>query len=256
MATSDGLVGLPSGEATKELTLQWRRLIRTATAVAVLTSPVVYFFFREEAGTSRGWSLFWTFLAIIAFRGLMDIIMRRFIPWPSLFGTDDPAAREEDVVNRRRAWYWRKWFRLATWVVGIITFFWLIKLAIPGGETSWISTITEPWEALSPILSDPSLLRRRADEDEEENDSLQSLLRKAFRSRARLASSSLGMTATPGLVAVREPLPPGLPVSLEIVLDVSWPAVEAAAEPAGIAAEAGDDQPAQPQDEHEELQHG
>src|SRR5215204_4705096 len=158
MATSDGLVGLPSGEATKELTLQWRRLIRTATAVAVLTSPVVYFFFHEEVGISRLYSLFWTFIAVIAFRGLMDIIVRRFIPWPSLFGTDEPEAREDDVVNRRRAWYWGKRYRLVVWIVGTITVFWIIRLLIPGGDTSWISTITEPWEALEPILTNPSML--------------------------------------------------------------------------------------------------
>ena len=158
MASSEGLVGLPSGEATKELTLQWRRLIRTATAVAVLTSPVVYFFFREEVGISRWYSLFWTFIAVIAFRGLMDIIVRRFIPWPSLFASDEPEAREEDVVNRRRAWYWTKRYRLVVWIFGIITFFWVIRLLIPGGDTSWISTITDPWEALEPILTNPSML--------------------------------------------------------------------------------------------------
>ncbi len=134
MATGEGLVGLPSGQATRELTLQWRRLIRTATAVAVLTSPVVFIYFHEEVGVRWGWSLFWTFVAVIAFRGLMDIIVRRFIPWPSLFGSDEPQAREEDIVNRRRAWYWGKWFRRITWIVGIITFFWIIRLAIPGGD--------------------------------------------------------------------------------------------------------------------------
>ena len=158
MATGEGLVGLPSGEATKELTLQWRRLIRTATMVAVLTSPVVFFFFREEVGVRWGWALFWTFLAVIAFRGLMDLIVRRFIPWPSLFGTDEPSAREEDVVNRRRAWYWGKWYRRVAWVVGIITVFWVIRLMIPGGDTSWISTITDPWETLKPILANPANL--------------------------------------------------------------------------------------------------
>ena len=67
MASGDGLVGLPSGEATKELTLQWRRLIRTATAVAILTSPVesgvglllialglpVYFYFKHRRRQTR-----------------------------------------------------------------------------------------------------------------------------------------------------------------------------------------------------------
>ncbi|HEU4941984.1 MAG TPA: AAA family ATPase [Gaiellaceae bacterium] len=156
MATSEGLVGLPSGEATKELTLQWRRLIRTATAVAFLTSPVVFVFFREEVGVAWGWALFWTFLAVIAFRGLMDIVIRRFIPWPSLFGTDEPSVREEDVVNRRRAWYWGKWFRRLAWVGGIITVLWLFRLAVPGGDTSWFPW--DWWHNFTEIITNPSML--------------------------------------------------------------------------------------------------
>jgi ATP-dependent Zn protease len=158
MASDEGLVGLPSGEATKELTLQWRRLIRTATAVAVLTSPVVFIWFTEQVGVSWGWALFWTFISVIAFRGLMDIILRRFIPWPSLFGTDEPRAREEDIVNRRRAWYWAKWFRRAVWVLGIITLIWFVKLLIPGGDDSWIGIVTGAWDGLVSMLSNPQLL--------------------------------------------------------------------------------------------------
>src|SRR3712207_9473515 len=103
MATDQGLVGLPSDETTKELTLQWRRLIRTATAVAVLTSPVVFVYFREELGVRWGWALFWTFVSIIAFRGLMDVVIRRFIPWPSLFGTDEQRSEERRVGKECRS---------------------------------------------------------------------------------------------------------------------------------------------------------
>ena len=54
----------------------------------------------------------WSITTVAAFRGLIDLVLRRFIPWPSLFGTDDSRLKEEDVVNRRRAWFWRFWFRL------------------------------------------------------------------------------------------------------------------------------------------------
>ena len=141
MASDDGLVGLPSSEATKELTLQWRRLIRTATAVAVLTSPIVFVWLKQESGLHWAWALFWTFIAVIAFRGLMDIVLRRFIPWPSLFGTDEDQAREEDVVNRRRAWYWTKWFRRAAWIIGFITIVWIIRLLFAtSDDKSWVGT--------------------------------------------------------------------------------------------------------------------
>ena len=50
---------------------------------------------------------------MIAFRGIVDLVIRRMIPWPSLFGTEDARLREEDIVNRRRSWTWRFFFRFA-----------------------------------------------------------------------------------------------------------------------------------------------
>src|SRR5262245_21241371 len=159
MASGDGLVGLPSGEATKELTLQWRRLIRTATAVAVLTSPVVFLWLKNQVGVSWGWALFWTFIAVIAFRGFIDIVLRRFIPWPSLFGTDEPRAREEDIVNRRRAWYWTKWFRRAWWVFLTITVIWFIRLLFSSsGDKSWWGTAEWMWDGIVSALTNPATL--------------------------------------------------------------------------------------------------
>jgi ATP-dependent Zn protease len=159
MASGDGLVGLPSSEATKELTLQWRRLIRTATAVAVLTSPVVFVWFKQEVGLHWAWALFWTFIAVIAFRGFMDIVLRRFIPWPSLFGTDEERAREEDIVNRRRAWYWHKWFKRAYVVVGFITVVWLIRLLFSDADdTSWVGTAEWMWDGIISAITNPATL--------------------------------------------------------------------------------------------------
>jgi cell division protease FtsH len=117
MATeSQPLPGLTSGRDSEELARGWRRLTRVATFVAVLTSPAVFVWFHGWMGVSLWWSLLWTFLGVIAFRGAVDVALRRFIPWPTLFGTDDAQLQEEDVVARRRAWYWRKKIRLAIWV--------------------------------------------------------------------------------------------------------------------------------------------
>src|SRR3990172_8701736 len=90
------------GEASQELSDQWRRLARAATFVAVLTSPALLLVLREQQGWPWHWSIIVTILGIAAFRGSIDLLFRRSIPWPSLFGIDSPAAREEDVVNRRR----------------------------------------------------------------------------------------------------------------------------------------------------------
>jgi hypothetical protein len=86
VATAEPLA--PTGFRTEEaqvLASQWRRLTRSATLVAVLTSPATFFWLREVVGWSTLWSLVGTFFAVIAFRGVIDLVFRRAIPWPSLF---------------------------------------------------------------------------------------------------------------------------------------------------------------------------
>ena len=58
---------------------------------------------------------------MIAFRGIVDLSSGEMIPWPSLFGTEDARLREEDIVNRRRSWTWRFFFRFALLLAGFIT---------------------------------------------------------------------------------------------------------------------------------------
>src|SRR5918995_3504468 len=117
-----------SDSASLELGEQWRRLTRSATVIAVMTSPVVFLWTYGKLDWPWGWALVSTFLAVILFRGLVDIIVRRFIPWPSLFGTDDKTLKEDDVINRRRAWYWRRRIRQIVFVLGFFTLIWLARV--------------------------------------------------------------------------------------------------------------------------------
>jgi ATP-dependent Zn protease len=138
MATAEPLrPGLPTGEAATALAGQWRSLTRAATFVAVVTSPAVFLILHREIGWNIGWSLVATVGAVAAFRGLIDLGFRRVIPWPSLFGTDDARLMEEDVVGRRRAWFWRKLYGLA----------WLFALAI--GAVLVIRLITVGFDSTS-----------------------------------------------------------------------------------------------------------
>src|SRR3954454_22315808 len=101
----------------EQLALQreWRRLTRAATVVAVLTSPVTFAFFYVQ----HDWPLFWSILAtiifVIAFRGLMDVLAHRLIPRASLYGAGRELV-EEDIVSRRRVWYWPTKFRRLLWL--------------------------------------------------------------------------------------------------------------------------------------------
>ena len=113
LATGSPLPRAPAGNR-RQLAQQWRSLGRAATLVAVLTSPAAFVWFHKHQGWSIGWSIAGD-----------DHRHRRRVPRPrrprpapassrgrASSGTDDARLREEDVVNRRRAWFWRFWCRL------------------------------------------------------------------------------------------------------------------------------------------------
>ena len=83
------------GAADADRSRQWRSLARTATAVAVLTSPVVFIWFYVHQQLGFRYALLLTVIEVAAFRGLVDLLFRRFIESPSLFGESRarPCAR-------------------------------------------------------------------------------------------------------------------------------------------------------------------
>jgi ATP-dependent Zn protease len=144
MATAEIAGTLRSSEESFALAAQLRKLTRIATFVAVLTSPATYFWFHHQIGMSPGKAILVTAVCVIAFRGIVDLVIRRLIPWPSLFGTEDARLREEDIVNRRRSWTWRFYFRVALYLGGLITLAFLYRLhsAQPGTTVSWWGSAT------------------------------------------------------------------------------------------------------------------
>jgi len=103
---------------------EWRRLRRAATAVALFTSPLFFVVLYDKLGLSVPGAIAATIGSVIAFRGLVDVLARRLLPWPSMYGVDREIA-EEDVVARRRTWFWRRLYRLAVTIA--------ILLAVIGG---------------------------------------------------------------------------------------------------------------------------
>jgi len=129
----------PGGTGSSGLARDLRKLTRAATIVAVLTSPAAFVWLHSHAGLSVPWALFWTFVEVIAFRGLVDIVFRWFIPWPSLFGADK-ALQQEDVIARRRVWFWRFWYRLAAWIAGLAVFVYIVyQITLWAFGDSWLS---------------------------------------------------------------------------------------------------------------------
>jgi cell division protease FtsH len=124
---------------SKLLASEWRRLRQAATAVAVFTSPFFFVVLYDRVGLSLAGSVAATIGAVIAFRGLVDVTARRLLPWPSMYGVESSIA-EEDVVARRRTWFWRSVYRKV--------FFLAVLIAVVGtiialaGHHSWWGGVT------------------------------------------------------------------------------------------------------------------
>src|SRR5690349_19559441 len=99
--------------APPALAEQWRSLGRFATLVALLTAPVAFVWFFEHEGLRLRYALLLTIVEVAGFRGLVDILFRRYIASPTLFGEESLELRADDVIMRRRLAFWRAAWRWA-----------------------------------------------------------------------------------------------------------------------------------------------
>ena len=81
------------------LAREWRMLGRVATAVALLTSPALFFLLYGTYDWELIWALLGTFAGVVIFRGGVDVIAHRLIPSPALYGAEDGA---QGAGRRRR----------------------------------------------------------------------------------------------------------------------------------------------------------
>ncbi len=115
----------PINEHAAALAHEWRRLSRAATAVALLTAPAFFLILYQSNHFSFVLSLLITAAAVVIFRGLVEVVTRKLIPSPSLYGAD-ASLKQDDIVARRRFWFWRTKFR--RWPIYILIIFALLAL--------------------------------------------------------------------------------------------------------------------------------
>src|SRR5437868_11044496 len=159
MATAEVSGTQWSSQESVALAAHLRKLARIATVVAVLTSPAAFYWYHQQVGLGTGASIAAAAGTVIAFRGFVDLVIRRLIPWPSLFGTEENRLREEDVVNRRRAWTWRFYFRVGVWLAGLITIVFLYRYfsAPAGTSVTWWGTGGSILHGIGHVLRTPQL---------------------------------------------------------------------------------------------------
>jgi cell division protease FtsH len=98
--------GSSINEHASALAHEWRRLTRLATGVALLTSPAFFLILYQSDHLGLAVSILITIAAVVIFRGLIEVVVRKLIPWPSLYGAEE-GLKHDDLVARRRYWYWR-----------------------------------------------------------------------------------------------------------------------------------------------------
>ncbi|HWF25677.1 MAG TPA: AAA family ATPase [Solirubrobacteraceae bacterium] len=96
----------PINEHAPALAREWRGLTRAATVVALLTSPAFFLVLYDTDHAGLAVSIIVAALGVVVFRGIVEVVARKLIPSPSLYGAD-ASLRQDDLVARRRYWYWR-----------------------------------------------------------------------------------------------------------------------------------------------------
>lgn len=88
-----------------------RSISNFATLVAAVTAPALagLLIYRH---TSLVWAVVIALAAIVAFRGLADVVAKKLTQQPVLFGSTDPKAREEDALRKRRLHFWTVFAKL------------------------------------------------------------------------------------------------------------------------------------------------
>ncbi|MBV9355507.1 MAG: AAA family ATPase, partial [Chloroflexi bacterium] len=109
----------PINEHASALAHEWRRLTRAATAVALITAPAFFLVLYDTNHLSVFWALIVTVIAVVTFRGLVEVVTRKLIPSPSLYGAEQ-SLKDDDIVARRRYWWWRTMFRRVPVLILII----------------------------------------------------------------------------------------------------------------------------------------
>jgi len=106
-------------EHASALAHEWRRLTRAATVVALITAPAFFLVLFDANHLSLPVALLVTAIAVVMFRGFVEVVTRRLIPSPSLYGAHESLKRD-DIVARRRYWYWRTKFRRLPVYIAVI----------------------------------------------------------------------------------------------------------------------------------------
>lgn len=83
-----------------------------STLVTILCLPLLitlFVFFSSTHNWSYPKTALITLATVVVLRAVLDWGLRKITPPETLFGVDDPKAREDDILTKRRVWFWKSW---------------------------------------------------------------------------------------------------------------------------------------------------
>ena len=153
----------PFNDESVALDAHWRAFGKIATGVAVVTFPLFFLILNYGFGMGAIASVITAAIAVSAFRGFVDVVTRRFIPSPSLFG-DDGTNRDRDIVDRRRTAFWRFWYKVLR-VVAAIYVVWVLAILLTQAfshTTDFAEALSTPWGVFADALNTPDFVQNAA----------------------------------------------------------------------------------------------
>ena len=137
---------------SQSLTQGRAAISRFVTFLCLPLFLTLYLFYSQTHSWSFAKTAAITFATVVVLRALLDYILKRVLPAPALFGIDDPEVRADDVLMKRRAWFWKFWTK-----VGVF-YSTLCGIKALTGHNSFVHEFTTIAPHLLSVFSHPAML--------------------------------------------------------------------------------------------------
>jgi ATP-dependent Zn protease len=134
------------------LARQWRNFNLIANIVAIAAIPAVWMLYRDDAGLSQLHAGLATWGTLAAARGTFDLIVHRFIPWPSLFGAEKNWLKQDTSLRRRIA-FWRFIWRFSLGYLTLFGVFPYVLDVLRGNPANFVDSIVWGLHRVSTVAS-------------------------------------------------------------------------------------------------------
>src|SRR4051812_29781490 len=137
----------------------WGKLTNSLTVVALFFAPSFFLYTDRVLGAPWYWSLIGAVTGVAVVRGGMDLITRKFLPWPTLFDTVGEEAKVQDALARKRYNFWKGKYKLG-WTILMGILFWTFAQKMLGHDSTVIGTASSLFDTAKGVLTNSQMLQQ------------------------------------------------------------------------------------------------